>query len=97
MSSKILPMDESSTTDKQHYRILNWPEYSQALEHRSNITFSFGEQVIKDWYSLASITPTRPLPGLFESCRDRCKKCVRVKALNFFTLTHLLCKTKNLI
>ncbi len=53
MSSKVTPTDETPTTDKQQYRILNWPKYNRALEHRGNITFLFSEQVIEDWYSQA--------------------------------------------
>jgi len=39
----------TKNTDKRQYKVINWPEYNQALVNRGNFTLWISEDVIKQW------------------------------------------------
>ena len=45
------PLKDNEKEPKQHYRILNWKEYNQALINRGSLSFWLDETVISEWYN----------------------------------------------
>src|SRR5438309_795694 len=74
---KNKPRQHSS--DKERYKVINWPEYNRSLKNRGNLDLWIPKKILDNWYSEEKKVKDKGSP---QNYSDLCiEVCLTVKIL----------------